>query len=335
MGSTSNEITMLIDTSKCIGCKGCQIACKQWHSLPVEADEGTATAAGSNNTLIDSTKSWAVNEWAGRGVEILFGTGAGQKKTISSNTATTLTVSTDWAAIPDSTSGYALSTVFNGSYTNPPDMSGSTLTVVKFKESIGSQSPWHFLKDQCRHCYQPKCKRACPNGVYKTNEGFVVFNTNCKDANVRTRKKPNPAFNPALPEGPTNPKRINMTFADYCPYNIPRYSASAGQYVKCDFCYDRFSSPDTTLQRDKSSLGISNPHTTACELACPSNAIITGPYDELMGPSNSYAKNRYRAIVGAYPLARLYAGRFGRVSVIYLLTDTADKYAGLPFEGLP
>jgi formate dehydrogenase iron-sulfur subunit len=25
---------MLIDTSKCIGCKACQVACQQWHSLP-------------------------------------------------------------------------------------------------------------------------------------------------------------------------------------------------------------------------------------------------------------------------------------------------------------
>jgi formate dehydrogenase iron-sulfur subunit len=27
---------MLIDTSKCIGCKACQIACQQWHQLPAE-----------------------------------------------------------------------------------------------------------------------------------------------------------------------------------------------------------------------------------------------------------------------------------------------------------
>jgi formate dehydrogenase iron-sulfur subunit len=27
---------MVIDTSKCIGCKACQIACQQWHKLPAE-----------------------------------------------------------------------------------------------------------------------------------------------------------------------------------------------------------------------------------------------------------------------------------------------------------
>ena len=29
-------IRLLIDTSKCIGCKSCQVACQQWHSLPPE-----------------------------------------------------------------------------------------------------------------------------------------------------------------------------------------------------------------------------------------------------------------------------------------------------------
>jgi len=34
---------MLIDTSKCIGCKACQVACQQWHQLPAEdtSFEGT------------------------------------------------------------------------------------------------------------------------------------------------------------------------------------------------------------------------------------------------------------------------------------------------------
>jgi len=34
---------MLIDTSKCIGCKACQIACQQWHQLPAEDTSFTGT----------------------------------------------------------------------------------------------------------------------------------------------------------------------------------------------------------------------------------------------------------------------------------------------------
>ncbi len=29
-------IRLMIDTSKCIGCRACQVACQQWHSLPSE-----------------------------------------------------------------------------------------------------------------------------------------------------------------------------------------------------------------------------------------------------------------------------------------------------------
>ena len=28
--------SFLIDTTLCTGCRGCQIACKQWHDLPAE-----------------------------------------------------------------------------------------------------------------------------------------------------------------------------------------------------------------------------------------------------------------------------------------------------------
>jgi formate dehydrogenase iron-sulfur subunit len=34
--ATIKKKGMLIDTSKCIGCKACQIACQQWHQLPAE-----------------------------------------------------------------------------------------------------------------------------------------------------------------------------------------------------------------------------------------------------------------------------------------------------------
>ncbi len=36
-------IRLLIDTSKCIGCKSCQVACQQWHSLPSEDSTFTGT----------------------------------------------------------------------------------------------------------------------------------------------------------------------------------------------------------------------------------------------------------------------------------------------------
>lgn len=57
-------------------------------------ESGTTTALGTTTTLIDTTKSWRTNFYAGQWVEI-----AGVKQLISANTATTLTFSAYGAAV--------------------------------------------------------------------------------------------------------------------------------------------------------------------------------------------------------------------------------------------
>ena len=68
---------------------------------------GTTTSATST-TLVNSSKNWTVNQWSNYQVTIISGTGAGQTRTISSNTSTTLTVSAAWTVTPDSTSVYEI-----------------------------------------------------------------------------------------------------------------------------------------------------------------------------------------------------------------------------------
>ncbi len=224
----SDEIVMFIDASRCIGCKACQVACKQWHQMPAET------------------------------------------------------------------------TAFAGSYQNPPDLSGSTLTLVKFKETTNAEwgatyqgMKWLFLKDQCRHCFRPKCARICPTGIYRSDQGFVIFTENCKPENLKLRK--------------------NMyDLADACPYDIPRYSPVLGRYVKCDFCFDRFNHSDPHINNK-----------TACEAACPANAIVTGSFAAM----NALAKTRYRAIRKTHRFAKVYGGKgAGRTNVLYLLTDPPSSY---------
>lgn len=67
---------------------------------------GTATAATST-TLTNSGKAWGVNMWANYQVRITAGTGIGQIRVITSNTATALTVAA-WTVTPDATSVYAI-----------------------------------------------------------------------------------------------------------------------------------------------------------------------------------------------------------------------------------
>lgn len=65
--------------------------------------------AGSATTLTDSTQAWSTDENAGRTVRINGGTGAGQERNITSNTATVLTVPT-WGTTPDTTSEFVIFT---------------------------------------------------------------------------------------------------------------------------------------------------------------------------------------------------------------------------------
>jgi hypothetical protein len=61
----------------------------------------------STSTIItDTTKTFTVNEHTGKKLLIIEGTGVGQIKDISSNTASTITVSSAFTTIPDSTSVY-------------------------------------------------------------------------------------------------------------------------------------------------------------------------------------------------------------------------------------
>lgn len=67
---------------------------------------GTATSA-TTTTLTQTGKTWTASQWINAQVRITAGTGAGQIRTITANTADTLTVAT-WTTTPDVTSQYAI-----------------------------------------------------------------------------------------------------------------------------------------------------------------------------------------------------------------------------------
>jgi hypothetical protein len=67
-----------------------------WHF-----DSGTASSVAAG-TLTDSGKTWTTNALANSVVEIVSGTGAGQRRTVTSNTGTVLSVSPDWTTQPSS-----------------------------------------------------------------------------------------------------------------------------------------------------------------------------------------------------------------------------------------
>jgi formate dehydrogenase iron-sulfur subunit len=245
--------SMLIDTSKCIGCKACQIACQQWHQLPAEE------------------------------------------------------------------------TSFTGSYQNPPDMSSANLTVVKFVDTeIDGNQRFLFMANRCRHCETPTCKIACPlKAIKKTKKGFVYIKDTC------TPTKPFPGAVVGVDycsDDDVKPCQLACPFknmAETPPLGIPRYLKNNGDPLpdgranKCDFCYDRWG--NATLKADPYLGFFAKSNKPACQVACPTGAIITGR----PGGINNKANDRVEYLqANGYPNAHVYPGIPTRVKWI-LLEDTS------------
>jgi formate dehydrogenase iron-sulfur subunit len=230
----------IIDTTRCIGCKACQIACQQWNGLTSE------------------------------------------------------------------------DTAFTGSYTNPPDMSGTNLTVVKFteKEDPGHMQ-WLFFKDQCRHCAHPWCKLACPLfAIDKLPSGFTKIDP--------VRCIPNTCS--ALPVKPCQ---------SVCPFNVPKYQyvksgvpVTMATMTKCHICFNRLGNPVLPAASRK----------PACMATCPVPIMGGGvPYDTWWTRAVNYTINLRSS--GKFPNATIYprqsAAPWGPTHVIWILAEHSSVY-GLP-----
>lgn len=54
--------SILIDTTICIGCRACQVACKQWHNLPAEKTKNMGSYQNPQDLSFDTYKLVRMNE---------------------------------------------------------------------------------------------------------------------------------------------------------------------------------------------------------------------------------------------------------------------------------
>ena len=102
-------------------CEGCLMGTPSQDCI---IDYGTASA-GAATTLTDASRAWTVNQWANTLVKIISGTGAGQYRTVTSNTASILTVNAAWTTNPDVTSVYEV-----GSFSAGIASAGAATTIT-------------------------------------------------------------------------------------------------------------------------------------------------------------------------------------------------------------
>jgi formate dehydrogenase iron-sulfur subunit len=192
---------IVIDTSKCIGCKACQVACQQWHSLTAE------------------------------------------------------------------------DTTFTGTYTNPPELSGVNLTLIKYFETESAgQVKFHFVTDRCRHCEEPQCKKACPlKAIKRQKNGIVkIVPEICNPFECVTPahfSDPRPC-QAACPFKSMFDGAIGIPRKDYVKDGSP---VTTGKMMKCDFCYNRFGAQGNALGLPIGDFA--NTRKPACEVTCAPGAI--------------------------------------------------------------
>jgi formate dehydrogenase beta subunit len=164
-------VSKLVDTSTCIGCKACEVACQEWNDLP-------------------STK-----------------------------------------------------TVQDGSYQTLPTMNAVFWNLIKFNEvEVDGQFAWLMRKDQCMHCADPGCLKACPapGAIVQYSNGIVDVN-------------PEQCIGCGLCE-------------TGCPFDVPRFSQQTGKMAKCTLCVDR------------SQVGLE----PACVKACPTGCLHFGTKEDML-----------------------------------------------------
>jgi len=183
--------------------------------------------------------------------------------------------------------------VNHGSYDNPLDLTPDMFTVMRFTEWVNPETEnleWLIRKDGCMHCEDPGCLKACPA------PGAIVKYSN----------------------GIVDFVHENCIGCGYCvkgcPFNIPRISQVDRRAYKCTLCSDR----------------VAVGQGPACQKACPTQAIVFGPKDDM----KKWAEGRIADLKSrGYENAGLYDPQgVGGTHVMYVLqhADQPDLYGGLP-----
>jgi formate dehydrogenase iron-sulfur subunit len=151
--SGARRMGFFTDTTTCIGCKACEVACKQWNDLP--ADGSQFKPGGS----YDHTGELSASTWRHvRFVELLEPSPALASEAIGA-----------LPAIPPAQellgSSGALPSI-------PP--AHELPDLVAMAERVGTN--WVFMSDVCKHCTNAGCLDACPTGaLIRTEHETVVL----------------------------------------------------------------------------------------------------------------------------------------------------------------
>ena len=308
------------DTSICIGCKACEVACKEWNRNP---QDGTYELLGSS---YDNTGGLGANTWrhvafieqdeeaidrareSGRKLVSLgmptVGPPAGRSAVgqpgVAGNGAVSLPdgggVTADLlGGLLDGEGASAGSVDLSGVDTTPPDT---------------DDFRWLMSSDVCKHCTNAGCLDVCPTGaLFRTEFGTVVVqNDVCNGCGTCVAGCPFGVIerrDDGTINTPTDREDRGATDMD-----VP----NRGTANKCTLCYDR----------------LVDGQQPACAQTCPTTSIRFGDRDDMV----ERAQDRVRTLhAQGLTEARLYGANpndgVGGTGSVFLLLDEPEVY-GLP-----
>jgi formate dehydrogenase iron-sulfur subunit len=193
------------DTSVCIGCKACEVACKTWNTLPMDDAHGKRDVIGMSGMSYDNTGQLGANTW--RHVAFIE-----QSRTVD---------------LPMPTVGAPTSRQDDerpAGYASPADQADVQTSVLN-AEALSEFDPqttqsgdreirWLMSSDVCKHCTHAGCLDVCPTGaLFRTEFGTVVVQQDiCNGCGY------------CVPS---------------CPYGVIGQREDDGRVFKCTMCYDR------------------------------------------------------------------------------------------------
>jgi formate dehydrogenase iron-sulfur subunit len=190
------------DTSVCIGCKACEVACKEWNQVP---DDGFNLLGMS----FDNTGGLTANSW--RHVAFIEQPARpGRTESTAVTAATTVQeTGTEPGVGPAPEPERAVGTV-RPQFLGMPgtDLPGRT------GEHEATDFRWLMMSNVCKHCTHAGCLDVCPTGaLFRTEFGTVVVQEDiCNGCGY------------CVPA---------------CPYGVIDQRTDDGRAWKCTLCYDR------------------------------------------------------------------------------------------------
>jgi formate dehydrogenase iron-sulfur subunit len=156
------------DSTLCIGCKACEVACKEWNDVP--SDGFTFSGKSYDNTLGLGHSTWRHVKFVEHDTTIGAGGNAPHVMTwqFSSDVCKHCEVAGCLEACP---TGSIIRTEFGGVYIQPDICNGCGYCVVSCPFGVVDRRPTDGRAFKCTFCYdrqkdglQPACATACPTG---------------------------------------------------------------------------------------------------------------------------------------------------------------------------